>query len=394
MAVFLRARRRRCEMRKLTILLLLVSTVLPAFAANPVTVEMVDQLLVYAHGRPDAKVAEQLFDLELTERVSPAMLERWDAELPGPKSRQAMVALADASMFLRLPLEEIPGTPAPGRDAQNSLLALAGSYVEDTIPKLPNFFATRDTILFSDEPLRINSLTQPNTRDQRMHLVGTSSDKAYFREGKEVIVADTNKHAPPPPKGLATQGVFGEAIELVVSDILPGGPVWSHWEDGPDAPLAVFRYSVSKEKSHYAVENPDGSGSAEVPFQGEIAIDSADGSIRRLTAVAQLGGNIHISKAEVMVEYGPVQIGGSNYICPIKSVSFAVMHPLNSGPSLQARYGPSTTIPGISLTEVSDVQFTEYHRFRSEVRILTGDDAKPDTPPGAPGSAPTHAPAP
>ncbi len=375
-------------MRNLTILLLLVSALQPAFAANPVTVEMVDQLLIYAHGKSDAKVAEQLFDLELTERVSPTMLERWNAELPGPRSRQAMVALADASMFLRLPPELIPSNPEPARDAQTSLLALAAKYVEDTIPKLPNFFATRESALFSDEPLRVNTMTMVNPQIKQMHLVGTSSDKAYFREGKEVIVADTGKHAPPPPKGLATQGVFGEAIELVLSDILPGGPVWSHWEDGPDAPLAVFRYSVAKEKSHYAVENPDGSGSAEVAYDGEIAIDPADGSIRRLTAVAQLGGNVHISKADVMVKYGPVQIGGSNYICPIKSVSFAVMHAANAAPNLQSRYSSSTYIPGPALTEINDAQFTEYHRFRSEVRILTGDDAKPDAP-STSGPAPT-----
>lgn len=380
-------------MKKLPILLLLAGMTTPIFAANAVTVDMVDQLLVYAHGKSDAKVADELFDLELTERVSQAKLDRWNAELPGPKSRQAMVALADASMFLRLPPEETPGTPAPSHDAQITLLALAGSYVEDTIPKLPNFFATRDTSLFSDEPLKVNSIAMVSPQIRQMHLVGTSSDKAYFREGKEVIVADTGKHAPPPPKGLATQGVFGEAIELVLSDILPGSPVWSHWEDGSDAPLAVFRYSVAKEKSHYAVENPDSSGSAEVPYQGEIAIDSVDGSIRRLTAVAQLGGNVHLSKADVMVGYGPVQIGGASYICPVKSVSFAVVHPISPAPSPQSRYGLGSSIPGPALTEVSDVQFTEYHRFRSEVHILTGDDAKPDAP-AASGATPNPAPNP
>jgi len=75
-------------MRNLTILLFLAGTVPPAFAANPVTVDMVDQLLIDAHGKTDAKVAEQLFDLELTERVSSARLTRWEAELPGPKPRQ------------------------------------------------------------------------------------------------------------------------------------------------------------------------------------------------------------------------------------------------------------------------------------------------------------------
>ncbi|SPE24180.1 exported hypothetical protein [Candidatus Sulfotelmatomonas gaucii] len=376
-------------MRKLAILLLLAGTASPAFAANPVTVDMVDQLLIYAHGKSDAKVAEELFDLELTERVSSARLQRWEAELPGPKSRQAMVALADASVFLRLPPDEIPGSPALGRDAQDSLLTLSRTYIEDTIPKLPNFFATRNTTLFSDEPLTINTITMSNSPYKQMHLVGTSSDKAYFREGKEVIISNTDKHASPSPKGLYTQGVFGEAIELVLSDILPSGPVWSHWEGGPDNPLAVFRYTVPREKSHYTVNVNDDprSNPPSVAYHGEIAIDPADGTIRRLTAVAELNANSPMSKADVMVQYGPVEIGGASYICPIRSVSFGVVRTFNSAPSFQSRYGPATTMPGPSVTKVNDVQFTEYHRFRAETRILTGDAATPDAPPPASGSA-------
>ncbi len=383
-------------MRKLAILLLLAGTASPAFAANPVTVDMVDQLLIYAHGKSDAKVAEELFDLELTERVSSARLQRWEAELPGPKSRQAMVALADASVFLRLPPEEIPGTPALGRDAQDSLLTLSRTYIEDTIPKLPNFFATRNTTLFSDEPFNINTITTANSSYKQMHLVGISSDKAYFREGKEVIVSNTDKHASPSPKGLYTQGVFGEAIELVLSDILPSGPVWSHWEGGPDAPLAVFRYTVPQEKSHYSVKltEDQGTNQAGVAYHGEIAIDPADGTIRRMTAVAELSATSPMSKADVMVQYGPVEIGGASYICPIRSVSFGVVRTFNSALSLQSRYGPGTVMPGPSVTKVNDVQFTEYHRFRTEARILTGDAARPDAPPPDSGSAPNPPPNP
>ena len=88
-------RHRRCATRKLSILLFLAGTVPQVSAAKPVTVAKLEQELAYAHGQPDAKVAEQLFDLELTERVSSARLARWEGELPGPKSRQALVELAD-----------------------------------------------------------------------------------------------------------------------------------------------------------------------------------------------------------------------------------------------------------------------------------------------------------
>jgi hypothetical protein len=104
-------------------------------------------------------VAKQLFNLEVTQRVSSTTYARWEAELPGPKSRQALVALADASAFLPLPPDELPAIPALDRAVQDSLLSRTRNYVANTIPKLPNFFATRDAIDFSDETEDVESMT-------------------------------------------------------------------------------------------------------------------------------------------------------------------------------------------------------------------------------------------
>jgi hypothetical protein len=91
--------RRRCTIRKLSILFLLTGTMPPIFAAKHVTVEKLEQELANAHGQPDAKAAEQLFDLELTERVSSATLARWEAELPGPKCWLSWPMLRHLSVF-------------------------------------------------------------------------------------------------------------------------------------------------------------------------------------------------------------------------------------------------------------------------------------------------------
>jgi hypothetical protein len=389
-------RHRKCTTGKLSILLCLAGTVPQVFAAKPVTVAKLEQELAYAHGQPDTKVAEQLFDLALTERVSAARLARWEGELPGPKSRQALVELADASAFVSLPSEEIPATPAPDRAAQDSLLALTKNYAVDTIPKLPNFFATRDTTFFSDEPEKINTLTLVDAQYRKLHLVGVSSVKVYFRAGKEVVVTNTNKQVSFSGKALTTQGVFGEAMELVLSDILRNSLVWSHWEGGADALLAVFRYAVPLERSHYAVAIPDAPGRSQpsVAYHGEIAIDPANGTILRLTAVAELSGTSSIANGDVMVEYGPVEIAGASYICPVKSVSFTVARTVNTKANYQNKFGPASTKAGPLLTKVNDVQFKQYHRFRAETRILTGDDAEPVSTPPASGSVPNSTPKP
>jgi len=62
-------------------------------------VEQLEQALATAQGKPDADVARQLSDLELTERLSPAELSHWQTALPGEQTRLALVALAMPRSF-------------------------------------------------------------------------------------------------------------------------------------------------------------------------------------------------------------------------------------------------------------------------------------------------------
>jgi hypothetical protein len=386
-------------MKRLTSFALVVGMASPAFPANSVRQDTVDQLLVHARGKSDAKVAKQLFNLEMTQemtqRVSSATYARWEAELPGPKSRQALVALVDASAFLPLPPGDVPAIPALDRAAQDSLLSRTRNYVANTIPKLPNFFATRDAIDFSDEIENVESLTLVNYQYRQLHPIGTSSDKVYFREGKEVVDGNSTKQVSFAGKALATQGIFGEAMELILVDVLPGGPIWSHWEGSTDAPLAVFRYAVPSESSHYAVAVPGVPRDSQTSdaYHGEITIDPSNGTVVRLTLVAELSRDSRVLKGDVMVEYGPVEIGGINCTCPVKSASLTVQRPTTSGtryklsPDAAKAGSPQTKTNAVQassdsadeappVTKVSDARFSNYHQFRSDIRILTGNNVK------------------
>jgi hypothetical protein len=97
-------------------------------------------------------VARRLANLELTERLSDKKLSSWTADLRGAKARQALVALADASAFLAPPAAEIPAGAPPDPDAQQSMISMAVDYLNEAVPKLPNFFATRTTVRYAEAP--------------------------------------------------------------------------------------------------------------------------------------------------------------------------------------------------------------------------------------------------
>jgi hypothetical protein len=131
---------------------------------------------------------------------------------------------------------------------------------------------------------------------------------------------------------------------------------------------------------------------ASASYHGEIAFDPANGAILRITMEAEMPQGELVSKAGMMVEYGPVEIGGKSYICPVKSVSVLQAHTTqNQGAYSRSNYkGPAKTF-------LNDVTFGQYRRFGSETRILTGDSLAPTMPSGpasadAPYSPPSRAP--
>ncbi len=365
-------------MRALALLLALTGLVLPAFGAKRVTVDGLEQTLAAAHGLQDAEVARQLSDLELTERLSTAKLDRLRAGLSGEKSRQTLMILADASTFLEPPAGEIPRQPAPDVATQRKILALTVNYASRTLHELPNFFATRVTSSFEDSP----AVTMPGantTAYQSIHLVGESKVTVTFREGREVVEKST---LDPRLRMLTTSGVFGPILGTVVVDAARSKLAWSHWEQGQTGLQAVFSYEVPKEKSHYTLTydtiaaNPSCSTTPQtlskvVAYHGEMAVDPASGTILRLMLMADLKPDEFMINSGIEVDYGQVSIGGKDYFLPVRSVTSSIAHSL----LVRGGWGHGQGCPSLDVTpglqrSLNDVVFENYHVFRSEMEIV------------------------
>jgi hypothetical protein len=348
-------------------------------AQQSVTVEDVQRILTEDKGKPDAKVARQLSGLELTERMRSAKLKLLEQSVPGTKSRRALVALADASVFLRPAPVDVLSQARPDSDEQRHMLASTVEYLAKTLPKLPNFYATRTTVRFEYKLSRRR--TRAGSRnDSSWRQVGGSKVVVVYRDGREVIdPREWGKHSHHPEgEGLITRGTFGPILSVVFVDAVhSGGFTWSRCERGSAGMVAVFRYRVPKEQSHYSVGTHGLSGdrgdAAQVSgYHGEVAIDPATGTILRVTVQAEQPLGSPIMQSDIMVEYGPVAIGGKTYTCPVRSVSMAETGSMGVlGP-----FGESTSAPDIP--HLNDVTFDNYHQFRSESRILIGNVPAPD----------------
>lgn len=365
-------------MRIAALALAVMGCTLSAMAAKPSSVAALKQMLTEqesAH-RSDGEIAQKLNDLELTEELTAPTLKRMTAEAqPGPQTAQALELLADASALLPPPPSEIPAAAPPDMTAQRGMYSAAVNYVVKTLQHLPDFLATREMRSFNDSPTVVgHSGYAPVTP---MHAVGTFHREITYRNGKEALEAEeVAVKKTPGAAGLATWGEFGPVLAILMTDSLNGRVTWSRWEDGTNGRMGVFHYAVPKTASHYHVEFCcawngmnvlTGSGHASLAYRGtpayhgELYLDPASGAILRVTLEAELGATEVIRRAAISVEYGPVEIGETSYICPLRSV--AISQDMNR---------PGLAIGGaMPVTRINETLFTGYHRFGSTVRILT-----------------------
>jgi hypothetical protein len=344
------------------------------------------------------------------------------AGLPGEKSRLALVALADASAFLDLPAKEVLPNAAPDAATQSQIISRSADFVLSTVSRMPNFFALETITRFQDMKVSpgINSII--SVPGQGFFVMDKRGTSVTYRNGGEVLEAAADKTVAGKKhksnksftEGLTTQGVFGPLLDVVMENILHGKVTWGHWEQGPAGALAVFRYAVPESKSGYTVRYccfRSGWGDMRefrtVPgYHGEVAIDPASGAVLRLALKTELRPALPMKRSDELVEYGPVEIGGKTYICPLKSISITKMDALASRGS--ASGAGSKDKPGRSagdelkqtgasepaVTAINDIVFENYHLFRGEVRLLFEDSAetKEKAPASVSAAAPETAP--
>ncbi len=175
-------------MRQFLVVLLVLATVWPARAGEKTTVERLERLIADAHGKRDQDLAKKLGEMELSERLSSPRLVKIQAELPGEKSRMALLALADASAFLQLPANEIPADVRPDLGTQKLMLNRAAENLVAAIHKLPDFFARQTTTRFHD--LKVSYPTPISVpvivEHQAFQPLDSFSETVYYRDGKEV----------------------------------------------------------------------------------------------------------------------------------------------------------------------------------------------------------------
>ncbi len=352
----------------------------PAPGTQDLTVAQLQQLVERLRKAPDREAAQQVSFVHLTERLSESQLDALSSRLRGKKSREALQIIAAPSAFLDPPPAATGSGPPPTPAAQQQILAAVVSYLNHIIPRLPDFFATRTSLAFSETPAYSAGLTRIEAVP--LHLAEHFKGPVLYRRGAEIVAA-----APISLEGnsstMQAHGTFGPLLSTVRQALaIPNAMRWGYWEQSSGPSLAVFRFEVPPKYSTFLVAGcclPEGSGNssyAALPgYQGEIAVDPASGAIYRISVITDLRDFVPDDRGEMMVSYGPVTIGARTFILPLRSVNLSHIRLVES----PSEWEQSFRTWGPYLTMITDFSFEDYHMFSGEAHILPGTSHAPDT---------------
>lgn len=382
----------RCLVRQVLLAVLIVSICLcvPAGATDTPKKVGSDELIkivTAAQNTTDADLAQKLAGMELTDRLSGTRLADLTSSLPGEKSRLALMMIADQSIFLLPPANEVPPDAVPNKASVQQMLVTLVKYVNATNRQLPNLMAIRFSNGFEDQPReeRMGRTGLESTFDAPLHWVGSLKVEVTYRdrhetEDKSVKVEKKGNGV----AGLITNGEFGPILSIVLADAVKSKLAWTRWEKGSEGTMAVFHYEVPRDKSNYHVKsccivegyNADGTPRTQISdvrsaYHGDIVFDPADGSIRLLTMEADAQEGALVPVAAIAVEYAARDIGGRTYICPVRSVSIQRVHNADQSGAISAATYKGPDYKGPVKTFLNDVRFTNYRRFGTETKIRT-----------------------
>jgi VWFA-related protein len=264
-----------------------------------VTVAELRESLHDLQNASDSQAEQRLKSMELTERFSSSDLAKWLKTLKGPKAQQALIAIADQSVFYPPPSADTLNEPPPSLADQHLMIQRSVGYVSKTIPLLPNLIAERTTTLYTEPPRRQGQTWKTTAGDHFLEPARVAKAEVRVSDGKEKV-QELNVNSirrVPESKWLRTEGTFGPILaSVLVAVSKPESKLlWARWEKTDSGRLAVFRYYISEDTPIFkvgfcclAVDPRRVNFEIHAPSHGEITIDPTTGVILRFTLRAGL----------------------------------------------------------------------------------------------------------
>ncbi len=384
-------------MKRYFALLIVLSAALPGWSAKTITVGQLEDMLrtMQQDKKSDSEIAEALKQVQLSEELTVSAMNGLIEYVPGRLTTEQIYVLEARSADLAPPATDLPTTAAPDTAAQKAMLEKAQAYVDGVYKKLPDLTATKTTIRFQDnvEAVAASSGVKGSVTDvvTNSGFVNPASFIHYINSSEGPIVIDGGVEKLPTAKDKTPWGANrmiavqepDPSLSTVFHQAQSAGTLqWLRWEMVNGKQVGVFSFSVPKKGAQLAINVccfPDvtqagvarfytatssaimgGSGGGggvvgnmqtntdwhnfrtTAPFHGRLFIEPKSGIVVRMIVEPELKPSDVVHQLDTRVDYGPVQVGASTLIVPVKTVLNTVVVP--NGDSQAGTYSTRCTL--------------------------------------------------
>jgi VWFA-related protein len=245
-------------------------------------------------------------------------------------------------LAITVPTNAVP-PPSPG-DTQ-SLIGDARDRAIGYKNSLPNFLCVEVTNRSIDATGRGNWKHRDTITEVLKYRDKSETRTVLEVDGKPAASAD-----PEAIKGPTSIGEFGGVLDAVFEPSAKADFKWKETDALGSGMVQVFEYQVAKENSSFSVRGSNGLEPT-VSFHGRVYVDSATRSVRRISLIADdLPKDFPTHATTVSVDYDYVSINSHDYLMPISA--------------------EVSLLKGRHEANLNTIQFRDYRRFGSNVRVL------------------------
>lgn len=330
--------------------ILLVILGLPAWAARKVSVDQLEAFIkssLQLH-HPDKQVAKLLDSLELTDHLDARRVETLQGLGIGKRTLQKLRELSDESAGLPEPpvakaAASRPQRPAPSATEQGEILNAARLNALSYTERLPNFLCTQVTRRRVDFSGTGNYHTMDTIQERLRYEDGTEDYEVVMVNGN---LANDLKHDQ--LGGTVTSGEWATMLFEIFEPSTETEFSWDRWATLRTRRMYVFDFRVRQNRSQYRVSDEASGRSMIAGYKGLVYIDQQTNKVMRIRMDIQGLENFPIDQIALDLNYDNVDIGGQEFVLPIKS-------------TMKSRAG--------ALLSWNDVEFRNYQKFSTGATI-------------------------
>jgi hypothetical protein len=313
------------------VLAAIVAFGLTAWADTLSVNQLVEFLQNAAKSSPDQKIATYLAKVRLKDRLDDRTIETLLGCGIGPKTRQVLEKLKEASVGLAPPPPVVvepppPPEPPPSSEEQAEAIAAVREYALNYSRNLPDFICAQVTKRWiAPSSTGKYRAYAGNSDTPSWQAVDTLTIRLSYFEQKENYKLLLRNNTPMTQDyerigGPKSFGDFGSLMREVFQPSTHARFEWDHWATLNRQHVMAFGYRVAQANSQYRIGVEELKLSIVTGYHGLVYVDPESHAVLRITVEADgIPADFPIQAAVTKLDYRPQDLSGHSFLLPTKA---------------------------------------------------------------------------